>query len=178
MHIRSAVYFGYLSNLRYMPNINAAGQTHDQLQAACWKAAQQLYWPFLDQRLICIPNDMHAGNVARWKQYEALGVTPGVWDMQLLWIEQIPNNVNHAGGVINVPAIHWFEFKVGRDDLSAKQKQFRKRMLPIGHKFYVVEEQEQFANALELIIKPTLHIAKEIWKEELEVNGKKRHKEE
>lgn len=132
--------------------------SHDQLQAACWKAAQRLYYPFMAQRLYCIPNDMHAGNIARWKQYEALGVTPGVWDMCLHWVD----------------GIHWFEFKVGADKLSPAQLKFKERMLPLGHKFYIVETEQQFHEQLKNIIEPTLHIAKEIWKEELEKFGKKK----
>lgn len=154
-------------------NVNVDGQTHDQLQAACWKGAQQLYYPFLTQRLHCIPNDMHAGNIARWKQYEALGVVPGVWDMVLHWFEQIMGY--HEGDPYPLihPVTHWFEFKVGSDWLSGKQKQFQTRMEKIGHRFWVVQTEIQFFNALETIVKPTLHIAKEIWKEEFELNGKK-----
>jgi hypothetical protein len=149
-------------------NINVDGLTHDQLQAVCWKRAQQIYYPFLDQRLFCIPNDMHAGNVARWKQYEALGVTPGIWDMQLVWFAQIPP----LDCLWVCPAIHWFEFKVGNDRLSAKQISFQKRMERVGHQFHVISRECDFISKLELIIKPTLHIAKEIWKEELEQDGK------
>jgi len=147
-----------------MANTNAAGQTHDQLQSECWKRASRLYFPYLDQRLICIPNDMHAGNVARWKQYEALGVTPGVWDMVLHWF----NYHNVVGSPIIYPATHWFEFKVGRDDLSDKQILFQWRMAKLGHKFYVIRMEDEFMEVVKTIVEPTLHIAKQIWKEEHE----------
>lgn len=147
-----------------MANVNAAGQTHDQLQSACFVNACRLYFPYLDQRLICIPNDMHAGNVARWKQYEAIGVTPGVWDMQLLWIAQY----NAVGSPVITQATHWFEFKVGPDQLSDKQKLFALRMGKIGHKFYVINEEEEFIQIIKTIVEPTLPIAKEIWKEEFD----------
>lgn len=149
-----------------MANVNAAGQTHDQLQSECWKRATRLYFPYLDQRLVCIPNDMHAGNVARWKQYEALGVTPGVWDMQLVWIAETVQPDAPTCAPLILPVTHWFEFKVGKDNLSDKQRLFALRMGKIGHCFHVISEVEQFMSALEIIIKPTLHIAKEIWKEE------------
>ena len=151
-------------------NRNKHGQTHDQLQAACFKSAQRLYYPLLTQRLFAVPNDMHAGNVARWKQYEALGVTPGVWDMCLQWFQVL--ETSHCS-IYPVACNHWFEFKVGRDELSEQQNRFRYRMEPLGHKFYIIEEEQHFTGALKLIIEPTLHIAKEIWKEELETtNGK------
>lgn len=153
-------------------NVNADGQTHDQLQAACWKSAQRLYHPFLAQRLICIPNDMHAGNVVRWKQYEALGVTPGVWDMQLLWFTA--HNV--VGSPVTIQAVHWFEFKVGLDKLSAQQLRFQHRMEQLGHKFYIIQQEQQFLNVIKQIVEPTLNIAKQIWKEEYELNGKDRAK--
>lgn len=158
--------------LRMATNVNADGLTHDQLQAACWKTAQRDYHPFMTQRLYCIPNDMHAGNVARWKQYEALGVTPGVWDMQLLWFfakELLPDYTWSVA-----PAIYWFEFKVGSDELSKKQISFRDRMTPLGHKFYIITREKEFKEIIKDIIEPTLHIAKEIWKEEYELNAKKR----
>lgn len=163
-----------------MANINAAGQTHDQLQAACWLRAQQLYYPFMEQRLFCVPNDMHAGNVVRWKQYEALGVTPGVWDMQLIWFTQIDPYEQFGDPIaekIILPAVHWFEFKVGKDALSDAQLKFQSRMEKIWHCFHVVSDEEAFMSNLKLIIEPTLHIAKQIWKEELEkTDGPKRIK--
>jgi hypothetical protein len=158
-------------------NVNADGQTHDQLQAACWKAAQRLYHPFLTQRLYCIPNDMHAGNVARWKQYEALGVTPGVWDMCLNWLTCLGDwDDNEWPRPIIIPAVHWFEFKVGSDQLSKAQDKFQARMMLIGHKFHIITREHEFQQALKLIIEPTLHIAKQIWKEEYEQNGENRAK--
>lgn len=145
---------------------NAAGQTHNQLQSECWKWACKAYHPFIYRRLITIPNDMHAGNIARWKQYEALGVTPGVWDSCLNWFEQILM-YDESGPFAKrtIPATHWFEFKVGTDELSNAQKKFRTTMLPLGHKFYVVSEEEEFRTILISIVEPTLHIAKQIWKE-------------
>lgn len=150
-----------------MANVNSAGQTHDQLQSACFVAASRLYFPYLDQRLFCIPNDMHAGNVARWKQYEALGVMPGVWDMCLHWVDELeqPYAVWTAPALIT-GSTHWFEFKVGKDALSSKQKLFALRMGKLGHKFYVVQEEHEFMEIIKNIVEPTLHIAKEIWKEE------------
>lgn len=153
-------------------NVNADGQTHDQLQAACWKEACRIYHPFLTQRLHCIPNDMHAGNIARWKQYEALGVTPGVWDMVLHWF-QIWRDPTGSEITKIFPCEHWFEFKVGNDELSGKQKAFKKRMEPIGHKFHVITLESQFQRVMRQVVEPTLHIAKNIWKEEYEQNGKK-----
>lgn len=140
---------------------NQAGQTHDQLQSECWKWACKAYHPLIYRRLITIPNDMHAGNVVRWKQYEALGVTPGVWDSCLNWFDVFNN------GFIEqiVPAIHWFEFKVGTDTLKDTQIKFRSSMLPLGHKFYVISEENEFRTILISIVEPTLHIAKQIWKE-------------
>jgi hypothetical protein len=155
-------------------NLNQSGQTHDQLQAACWRAALRLYHPFLDQRLFCIPNDMYAGNVVRWKQYEALGVTPGIWDMQLIWFEQIQQTNGLCSKCLTVQATHWFEFKAGRDDLSKAQLKFQARMEKIGHAFHVISEEDVFFSNLKLIIEPTLHIAKEIWKEEYELNGERK----
>lgn len=141
---------------------NEAGQTHDQLQAACWVWACQAYHPLIYRRLITIPNDMHAGNVVRWKQYEALGVTPGVWDSCLNWFERL--TVLNWGARI-VPAVHWFEFKVGTDSLKDEQIKFRSTMLPLGHKFYVISEEQEFRTILISIVEPTLNIAKQIWKE-------------
>jgi len=159
-----------------MPNVNSAGQTHDQLQAACWKGALQLYHPYLYQRLICIPNDMHAGNVVRWKQYQALGVTPGVWDMQLNWfrIEQTSGLTMQPVNYKIHQSIYWFEFKVGRDTRNPAQLRFQQIMEPIGHKFYIIEEEKQFYDYLKNIIEPTLHIAKQIWKEEQALNGERK----
>lgn len=152
-----------------MASTNIDGLTHDQLQAACWKGAQRDYHPFMAQRLFCIPNDMHAGNVARWKQYEALGVTPGVWDMQLVWFTCLGDwDANEFPRPMIIPANHWFEFKVGADSLSKAQIKFQNRMLPLGHKFHIIEREEQFRHILKSIVEPTLHIAKEIWKEEYE----------
>lgn len=150
-------------------NVNSAGQTHDQLQATCYKEACRLYHPFVIRRLISIPNDMHAGNVVRWKQYEAIGVTPGVWDMQFNWFVYL-NHFDDVGDnavLDNVyPAVHWFEFKVGADQLSSKQIKFRETMLPLGHKFYVVSEVPQFIEQIKLIVEPTLEIARAIWHQE------------
>lgn len=143
-------------------NANMSGQTHDQLQAACWAEACKKYHPFVHKRLITVPNDMHAGNVVRWKQYEALGVTPGVWDMVLHWFAPAPI-YEDQNRICVFPAVHWFEFKVGSDTLSAAQKKFRKTMLPLGHKFYIISEQQEFTELIKLIVEPTLHIAKEIW---------------
>ena len=144
-------------------NQNKAGQTHDQLQAACWKEAQRDYFPLLRFRLFANPNDMHAGNVARWKQYEALGVVPGVWDMVLHWFEAMRDLRGNRN--IILPAVHWFEFKVGSDELSANQKKFREIFLPLGHKFYIISEQEEFRITLKNIIEPNIAITKQIWKE-------------
>lgn len=142
--------------------------THNQLQAACYKEACQMYHPFVIRRLISVPNDMHVGNIARWKQYEAIGVTPGVWDMQFNWfaVEQYPHGIQAEDYRIH-PATHWFEFKVGADVLSKEQLKFRKTMQPLGHKFYVVSTKEYFLQQIKLIVEPTLHIAKQIWQEEL-----------
>lgn len=143
--------------------------THNQLQAVCYKEACQLYHPFVIRRLISVPNDMHVGNIARWKQYEAIGVTPGVWDMQFNWFDILeyitPDDTPEDNRII--PATHWFEFKVGADVLSAEQKKFRKTMLPLGHKFYVVSDKETFLQHIKSIVEPTLHIAKQIWQEEV-----------
>lgn len=152
-----------LQNMAAM-NVNKAGQTHNQLQAVCYKEACQLYHPFVIRRLISVPNDMHVGNIARWKQYEAIGVTPGVWDMQFNWFEQIL--VYDESGPFakrTIPATHWFEFKVGTDTLSTAQIKFRETMLPLGHKFYVVSEVPEFIEQIKIIVEPTLEIAKRIW---------------
>lgn len=148
--------------------VNKAGQTHDQLQAACWKWACRQYHPYVYRRLIAIPNDMHAGNVARWKQYEALGVTPGVWDMQFNWIEQIetPDGgyTTRIGRII--PATYWWEFKVGSDTLSPKQIKFQEQMKPFGHTFNVCSEEDQFQFQFKLIVEPTIDYIKRIHKAE------------
>lgn len=144
-------------------NLNKAGQTHDQLQAACWLWACQTYHPWVHGRLIAIPNDMHAGNVARWKQYEALGVTPGVWDMQLFWFQV---KIDVAAGIWSkdyVPAIFWWEFKVGNDKLKPKQKLFREKMIPIGHTFFIASEEEEFQKQFNNVVEPTMEYVKEIF---------------
>lgn len=147
-------------------NANKSGQTHDQLQAACYKQALQEYHPFLIRRLFSVPNDMAGNNAARARHYQAIGVTAGVWDMQLNWFEQIhtPDNGFIKYGRI-IPLTVWFEFKVGRDKLSDSQIKFRDTLLPLGHKFYIIGEQEEFMQNLKHIVEPTLHIAKQIWKE-------------
>jgi hypothetical protein len=147
--------------------------THDQLQAGCYKEACQLYHPLLIRRLISVPNDMAGGNVVRARHYQAIGVTAGVWDMQLNWFELLeyiaPDDIPEPVRII--PATHWFEFKVGRDVLSEKQKKFRKTMLPLNHTFYVIHTKETFLEQLKLIVEPTLHIAKQIWQEEVKYGG-------
>lgn len=157
-------------------NVNTQGQTHDQLQAACWKEACRLWHPYLYGRLICIPNDMHAGNVVRWKQYQALGVTPGAWDMVLYWFAEI-KDLRTSNGMhfkdICMPAVHWFEFKVGNDDLSKAQIKFCNLMKPLGHHFHIISEEQQFYDQLKIIIEPTIHIAKQIWPEAKKVAGRK-----
>lgn len=153
-------------------NVNKDGQTHDQLQRACWVGACKAYFPFMYRRLIAIPNDMHAGNVVRWKQYEALGVTPGVWDMCLYWFDQRPALPFPESATIDlikaaiIPAVHWFEFKVGSDDLGDEQKKFRETMLSLGHKFYIISEEKEFRTIINSIVEPTIHIAKQIWNKE------------
>lgn len=161
------VTFGILLNIAYRmaktTNINKAGQTHDQLQAACWEWACNAYHPHIYGKLIAIPNDMHAGNVVRWKQYEAIGVTPGVWDMQLNWFAKV-QTIDY--GLLIVPAVYWWEFKVGADKLSTTrivngkkkrgQIEHREALLPFGHKFYVAHEEEEFQQQFKLIVEPTL----------------------
>lgn len=137
-------------------NVNKAGQTHDQLQAACYQWACKAYHPFVFGRLICIPNDMHAGNTVRYKQYEAIGVTPGVWDMVFFWLHEVV----------------WWEFKVGSDKLSKTRivKGKKKRgqlehaatLLPFGHKFFVASEEHEFQQQFKNIIEPTLEEVKRI----------------
>lgn len=154
-------------------NVNAQGQTHDQLQAACWKEACRLWHPYLYGRLICIPNDMHAGNVVRWKQYQALGVTPGAWDMVLFWFDAIQDHrINYEGKML-IQQTHWFEFKVGGDDLSKAQIKFCNLMEPLGHQFHIISEEQQFYDQLKIIIEPTIHIAKQVWPEAKKVAGRK-----
>lgn len=139
-------------------NLNRFGQTHDQLQASCFRWACNAYHPFIFRHLIAIPNEMHIGNVVRWKQYEAVGVTPGVWDMQFNWIEQSNSFMNIA-----YPATHWFEFKVGKDKLSTAQIKFKQAMTPLGHKFYVISEEEEFQAKFKSIVEPTLDFVKTIY---------------
>lgn len=148
------------------PRVNKAGQTHDQLQAACWKWACRQYHPYVYRRLIAIPNDMHAGNVARWKQYEALGVTPGVWDMQLLWVNEYEGYDCDGPAKLIIPWTYWWEFKVGNDTLSPKQIKFQEQMQPFGHTFNVCSEEEQFQSQLKLIVEPTIDYIKRIYKAE------------
>jgi len=154
-----------------MANTNTAGQTHDQLQAACWQWACKAYHPFIYGRLITIPNDMHAGNTVRWKQYEAIGVTPGVWDMVLFWFDAMRDLRGNKN--IILPAIYWWEFKVGNDKLSTTkivnnkkkrgQTEHRDIFLPLGHKFNIATEEHEFKEQLKLIVEPTIEIAKLIW---------------
>ena len=93
---------------------------------------------------------------------------PGVWDMQLIWFDcVIPQIGERALKPVIIPAIHWFEFKVGKDILSDKQEAFQARNERLGHKFYVVSRECEFMNNLETIIQPTLYIAKEIFKDEI-----------
>lgn len=106
---------------------------------------------------------MHAGNIVRWKQYEAIGVTPGVWDMQFNWFEQAMGYHEGDPYPMILERTHWFEFKVGADTLRAAQIKFRETMLPLGHKFYVVSEEQEFIEQIKIIVEPTLEIAKRIW---------------
>lgn len=146
-------------------NQNSSGQSHNQLQAACFKTACQAYHPFLYRRLIMIPNDAARENKRLAAQLQALGLTPGVWDMCLHWFEELENpEGSYCAGSL-FPAIHWFEFKVGSDDLSDAQKEFRNIFLPLGHKFYIIREEEEFKSILKSIVEPKLHIAKQIWGE-------------
>lgn len=156
-------------------NANSAGQTHDQLQAACYAWACREYHPYVYRRLIAIPNDMHVGNVVRWKQYEAMGVTAGVWDMQFLWFTtkiSLPYPEIAAFNQIKAfitPAVYWWEFKVGADTLSKKKKdgtggqiEFRESLLPFGHVFNIATEEHEFKEQFKLIIEPTLKQVKEL----------------
>lgn len=144
-------------------NVNKAGQTHDQLQAACWQWACKAYHPFVYGRLISIPNDMHAGNTVRWKQYEAIGVTPGVWDMQFNWVTvlQDPKAMQSLPYRL-FPAVYWWEFKVGSDKLSDKQKKFHANMEPFGHTFFIAHEEHEFQQQFKNIIEPTLEQVKKV----------------
>lgn len=147
-------------------NVNNAGQSHNQLQAACFKAACQAYHPFLYRRLIMIPNDAAKANKRLAKELQALGLTPGVWDMCLHWFNYSFAETDYDQLTpLVIPATHWFEFKVGSDDLSDAQKEFRNIFLPLGHKFYIIREEEEFKSILKSIVEPTLHIAKQIWGE-------------
>lgn len=140
-------------------NLNKKGQTHDQLQASCFKWACNCYHPYIYRHLISIPNDAARGNVVAAKHLQAIGVTPGVWDMQLNWFEIFDN------GFIRqvIPAMHWFEFKVGKDTLSTAQKKFQQAMTPLGHKFYVISEEEEFQTQFKLIVELTLDYIKRIY---------------
>ena len=116
---------------------------------------------------------MHVGNLVRWKQYEAIGVTPGVWDMQFNWFDYFFTDTDYDQLSPKITAVtHWFEFKVGADVLSPAQLKFRKTMLPLGHKFYVISDKETFLQHIRTIVEPTLHIAKQIWQEEVEYTKK------
>lgn len=145
-------------------NLNKKGQTHDQLQASCFKWACNMYHPYVLRHLIAIPNEMHVGNVVRWKQYEAVGVTPGVWDMQFNWfVVRVTTGLTIQPDNIEIyPAVYWFEFKVGADTLSTAQKKFKQAMNPLGHKFYIITEEEEFQEQFKLIVEPTLDYIKRI----------------
>lgn len=137
-------------------NLNKKGQTHDQLQASCFKWACNAYHPHIYRHLISIPNDAARGNVVVARHLQAIGVTAGVWDMALFW-------VIHYDESFYIPHTYWWEFKVGADKLSDKQKKFRDSMEILGHTFNVCSEEEEFKEQFKLIVEPTLDYIKRIY---------------
>jgi hypothetical protein len=158
-------------------NVNKSGLTHDQLQAKCFEWACKEYYPFVHRRLVAVPNDAAGGNVIKGKQYQALGVTGGVWDMVFFWFgyEYHEYDYDSLSPIISPLSIFW-EFKVGTDKLSKDrivkgkkvfgQTEFRDGLLPLGYKFFIASEECEFQSQFKAIIEPTLNIAKEL------LNGK------
>lgn len=133
-------------------NVNSAGQTHDQLQAACWYWATTTYHPHLYRRLIMIPNDGIGKNKIRAKQYQAMGLTPGAWDMVLFWFE-LMISVTGYGKPVPVPLVIWFEFKVGDDYLKDAQIDFKASNEMFGHRHYIISEEWQFKLIIDELLK-------------------------
>jgi hypothetical protein len=154
---------GFFLTIVYMPkNVNKAGQTHDQLQAACYKWACQTYHPYVYRRLICVPNDLHKGNIVRAKQYQALGLTRGAWDMPFFWVSTFPDARFNLRGEMIIPWTYWWEFKVGSDDLSDYQINFAETN-SFGHTFNVASEESEFQLQFNSIVLPTIEFAKKIF---------------
>lgn len=109
--------------------------TEEQLQAAC----TQWFWnEYPRERLCWHHNDNNSWNAVIGARKKALGVVKGVWDFE--WQTPLSQTI-------------WIEFKVGKNDLTDKQKEFKEKMTDRGCACFVVrDEVKQFKDIVWQII--------------------------
>jgi len=99
--------------------------SEEQLQAACY----QWFWNnFIPLRKLLHCNMNNSASRIHGARAKAMGVTPGVSDLELVWYG----------------CTHFIELKFGNGRQSEDQKEFQAMVEVRGHKYYLIYSFEDF----------------------------------